>query len=207
MSSPAVATENRDNMLAPSDHFSSGQAATSNSREQSSMQWPLSSTGSQIYPAAHTANGHPYHHTVDETTQSSQSVPDGLAFFPGACVGEDSPPHQYASSVTTSYSLPGACHEHRSSTGPRCYSDNGQYGPSADRPPQFFSRMARSESPTTAVHLWQVQQDDWKTHGPARSVTQAKRRRKHRVRQSLDRIDAALLGKGEDIDEKGVQEE
>ncbi|OIW32504.1 hypothetical protein CONLIGDRAFT_271925 [Coniochaeta ligniaria NRRL 30616] len=203
MSSPTTAMEGQD-MLTPSQSFTSGPAAPSSCRERSSRQLPLTAPRSEAPAADRTDNCHTYQHTgVDNAGPSSRD----LTSFSGACFGEQSLPQYYASSVTTNSSLPLPYQERRLSIAPRCYSDNGQYGPNVDHSPQFWSHMARSESPTTIVHQWQVEQDDWKTHRPTCSVAQAKRRRKHRVRQSLNRIDATLSGNGEGINGNEDQEE
>jgi hypothetical protein len=43
-----------------------------------------------------------------------------------------------------------------------------------------------------SIRRWQQEQDDWKAACPTRSVAHAKRRHKHRVRRSLNKLDAVL---------------
>jgi hypothetical protein len=111
---------------------------------------------------------------------------------------------QYTPSVTTESSLP-LSHHHRRCSMVADNIDRGYYSDTAESighnmeqaDPGFMltpkSRNPNSMLPASqSIRRWQREQDDWQTAYPARSVAHAKRRHKHRVRRSLNKIDAVL---------------
>jgi hypothetical protein len=145
--------------------------------------------------------------TSDDTIRAylydaTQSAPENLTFFSGACFGVDRAPEEYAPSVTTNSSLP-LHYDPRHSSVEVTSLDRDYHSDNHDTPEHdldvsnqghnlsISSHRARSVPPAAqSVRLWQEKQDDWKTKRPSRSVAHAKRRHKHKVRRSLEKVDA-----------------
>lgn len=165
------------------------------SRESPSEVSPLTTSHSEGHDIAHLPDNTPFRDTDNDTPQR---IPDNLTCLTGAHFLEHPQPNQYASSVTTNASLPlpNRGHSWTVSTSPDrdCQSDIGDYAlEDTHHPDNQQHRLVRSVSPVArSIHLWQRDQDDWKTHRPAHSIAHARRRRKHGVRQSLNRVNAAF---------------
>ncbi|KAB5540428.1 hypothetical protein GE09DRAFT_1137135 [Coniochaeta sp. 2T2.1] len=127
----------------------------------------------------------------DVSGDTALPIPNVLTLFSGPGFEECPQPGHYAPSIKSNCSLPSMPYHQPPAPDEKCYSDNGD-NEGDDRRQRSVSQsgMAHSLSPITTVQLWQRALDDWKTDRPARSVGHAKRRRKNKVRHSINRIEA-----------------
>jgi len=159
---------------------------------------------SQTHDAAPEVTGIAGHNIDDQTRPTS----DELACFCGGGFGENCVLGHYAPSIDSSASLPLPNHPDypTTDTNRKCYSDDGDM--TEDLPQRDINhlRMAPSVSFTTTVRLWKRQLRDWKSEGPARSTTHAKRRCKSRVQHCINKVNSVFprgtTGSGADRTER-----